>query len=176
MSRKKETLLERRCRENGISPPEYQPTDDTVVVYRFPPLELSPGGIVIPEDARSPNVKGLLLAAGPRAMDHLFSNGYELGHIVIWKRFAGWETGDRTPEHQRGNRVLFLVAKDLLGSDDLGEQMRNGTARYIRGADGRHVLERKLLGSRKEKLLALAASTHSPAEAATARKLAKEMQ
>lgn len=178
MARKKkeETLLQRRCRELGIDEPTFQVTNDTVVVWRLPPLKLSAGGIVIPEDNQSPNVKGVLLAMGPKAMDHLISNGYELGHIVIWKRFAGWELTDRTPEHQRHNNILFLVDKDLLGSDDLGEQIRSGQAKYIRGEDGRHILQRKLLSGRKEKLLALAASTHSPAEAATARKIASGLR
>ena len=175
MSRKPETLIQRRCREHGIETPSFQVTDDNVLVWRFPPLDISPGGIVIPEDARSPHVRGILVGWGPRAADHLYSNGYEEGHIVIWKRFAGWEVNDRTPESRRGNNYLFIKASDILGSDDLGEAIRTGKAKYIRGDDGRHTLQKKLLTGRQEKLLALAADpSTTPAERATARRLAKE--
>lgn len=176
MSRKSETLLQRRCREHGIDTASFQVTDDNVLVWRFPPLDMSPGGIVIPEDARSPHVRGILIGWGPRAADHLWSNGYEEGHIVIWKRFAGWEVNDRTPEAKRGNNFLFIKASDMLGSDDLGEQIRSGQASYVR-IEGRHVLQRRLISGKKERILALAADPNAyPAERATAKRIAAGMK
>lgn len=175
MSKKKpETLLSKRCKEWGIEEPTFAPFDNNCVVWRLPPLKETKGGIIIPEDQRNPHAKGLLLAIGPRAMDVLHSNGIEVGHVVIFARFAGWETTDQTKEYAKGQQILMLKDRDIIGSDDLKKELDSGRAKYIQGEDGRHRLERKLLSGRKEKLLALAASTHSPAERETALKRANE--
>lgn len=173
---KKETLLEQRCREWQIDPPTFAPMDANCVVWRLPPLKETKGGIIIPEDQQSPHAKGLLLAAGPRAMDVLVSNGIAVGHIVIFARFAGWETTDQTAEYAKSQQILMLRERDIIGSDDLKKELDSGRARYVLGDDGRHRLERKLISGRKEKLLALAASTESQAEAKTARRIAAGMK
>lgn len=170
-----EALLRKRCREYGIDVPTFQPIDDNVVVWRLPPLKESAGGLIIPEEHNTPHVKGLLLKMGPRAMDVLRSNGIDEGHIVIFARFAGWETTDLTPEHRRHNTILMIKARDIIGSDDLKAEIESGQAKYIKGQDGRWCLERKLLGGKKEKLLALAAGTHSQAEAEAARRIASRI-
>lgn len=168
-------LLVQRAKEFGFEIPTFQPWDANCIVWRLPPISTSAGGLLIPEDHRSPHVKGVLIAAGPKAMDALESNGITLGHIVIFARFAGWETNDSTPEALRGNRILMIKDRDILGSDDLRVALENGAARYIRGDDGRHRLEVKLLNGRKEKLLALAASpAATPAERDTAARLAQK--
>jgi co-chaperonin GroES (HSP10) len=172
MGKKKETLLEQRCRDFGIEVPSFQPMDANCVVWRLPPLKETKGGIIIPEDQRSPHAKGLLLAAGPRAMDVLVSNGIEIGHIVIFARFAGWETRDQTAEYATEQEILMLRERDIIGSDDLKKELDSGRAKYVLGDDGRHRLERRLLDGRKEKILALAASTHSKEERDTALRIA----
>lgn len=177
--RKGESLLNWRIRDWGIPPCTSQPIDDQVIVWRLPPLELTPGGIIIPGDERSPNVKGIILAMGPRAMDTLCSNGIELGHIVVFARFAGWETHDSTPEYARHNQVLILKAKDINTSDDLKAAMDAGKMKYVRGDDGRYRLAivkkaKALPSERKKKLLALANGTTNENEAAVARKLARK--
>lgn len=173
-TKKNLSLLERRCADFGIDIPSFQPIDDNVVIWRLPPLKESAGGIIIPEEHGSPHVKGLLLKMGPRAMDVLRSNGIEEGHIVIFGRFAGWEASDQTPEHFRHNTILMLKARDVVGSDDLKAEIQDGRAQYVI-SNGRHCLERKLLSGKTEKLLALAASTQSPEEADTARKIASRI-
>lgn len=172
-----ESLVDWRCRSWGIPRPTFQPIDDLCVVWRLPPLQLSAGGIVLPEDQQSPHVKGILLAMGPRAADILRGNGVELGHIVIFGRFAGWEPNDATPEYQRHNKNLILKARDINGSDDLAAEMRTGNTRYVQGDDGRHRVERtKQVTGRKAKLLALAKGGGTAAERETAAKLAEEME
>jgi co-chaperonin GroES (HSP10) len=168
------TLLDRRCEEWDIEIPSFQPIDDNVIVWRLPPLKQSAGGLIIPDTADMPNVKGLLLKMGPRAMDILRSNGIEEGHVVIFARFAGWETQDQTPEHRRHNVILMIKARDIIGSDDLLEEIESGRAKYVL-SNGRYCLERKLLNGKKEKLLALAAGTSNPNEADTAKKIASRM-
>lgn len=167
--------LKLRCQEVGIEPPTYQPMDNNVVVWRLPPLKITAGGIVVPDEAQSPHSKGILLAVGPRARDVLYSNGIEEGDVVIFARFSGWETPDRTTTRQLATEYLILKDRDIIGSDDLRVELSAGRAKYVLDKDtGRWSLQRKLLGGRKEKLLALAASTSSPAEAETARRLAAE--
>lgn len=175
-----EALLDFRVRKWAIPPVTWQPIDNQVVVWRLPPLALSAGGLVIPESEQSPNVKGVLMAAGPRAWDTLHSNGIELGHVVIFSRFAGWETHDNTPEFMRNNQVLILKDKDILGSDDLKAAMDAGKVKYVQGTDGKFRLakvskpERRAIGpsERKRKLLALAANAGTPQEAETAKRIA----
>ena len=167
--------LKLRCQEVGIEPPTYQPMDNNCVVWRLPPLTMTKGGIVVPDDAQSPHSKGILLAVGPRARDVLYSNGIEEGDVVIFARFAGWETKDRTPTKELDTEFLILKDRDIIGSDDLRVELSSGRAKYVLDdKTGRWCLQRKLLSGRKQKLLALAASTSSAAEAETARRLAAE--
>lgn len=169
--------LRLRCKEVGVEPPTYQPFDNNCVVWRLPPLKMSSGGIVVPEDSQSPHSKGILLAVGPRARDVLYSNGIEEGDVVIFARFAGWETPDRTPTKQLDTEYLILKDRDIIGSDDLRVDLATGKAKYVLDdKTGRWCLQRKLLGGRKQKLLALAASTSSPAEAETARRIAADLK
>lgn len=167
-------LLVKRAKEFGFDIPTGQPMDDNVTVWRLPPIELSEGGLFLPQREQSPNIKGVLIAAGPRAMDTLVSNGCTLGHIVVFARFAGWETKDSTQDRTLGNEILRLKLRDILESEDLRDALESGATRYIKGEDGRHRLEVKQLGGRTEKLLALAADPGAtPAERETAKRLAQ---
>lgn len=166
-----------RCAELGIDPPTYQPMDNNCVVWRLPPLKMSAGGIAIPDEAQGPHSKGVLVAVGPRARDVLYSNGIEEGDVVIFARFSGWETPDRTPTKNLGTEFLILKDRDIIGSDDLRVELSSGRAKYVLDeGTGRWCLQRKLLTGKKQKLLALAASTTSPAEAETARRVAAGMK
>lgn len=167
--------LEERCKEVGVDPPTYQPIDNNVVCWRLPPLMVSKGGIVIPEEHASPHIKGILMAVGPRARDVLFSNGIEVGDVVVWARFSGWEFHDKTAKTERGSEFVVLKDRDILGSDDLAVELAKGRAKYVLDEKtGRHNLVRKMISGRKQKLLALAASTTSAAEAETARRIAAQ--
>lgn len=165
--------LEARCREVGVDPPTYAPLDNNVVCWRLPPLEISAGGIVIPSEHASPHVKGIVMAVGPRARDVLFSNGIELGDVVIWARFSGWEMKDKQVGKELNDEYVVLKDRDILGSDDLAAELASGKAAYKQDpTTGRYCLVRKLIGGRKQKLLALAAGTDNPHEAAAARRAA----
>lgn len=183
--KKGETLLQWRQRCWAIPQLTSAPIDNQVIVWRLPPLQLSPGGLVIPETEQSPNVKGVIMAMGPRAMDTLRSNGIEEGHVITFARFAGWELHDNTPEHMRHNQILIIKDKDVLGSDDLKRLLDAGKLTYVQDTDGRYKLAkvntpralpgnngRKQIEGKKRKLLALASGTTNPHEAETARKLA----
>ena len=173
-------LLKQRMKEFGIGEVTYAPMDDYVLLWRLPPLSehrvTRSIAILIPDDAQSPHIKGLLMAMGPRAMDILVSNGIDVGHIVTWKRYAGDEFHDHTKNKRLTEEYIVVKARDIIGSDDLKKELDSGRAKYVRGADGRHQLQRLLPGGRVQKLRALAASTDSPAEAATATRLADRIE
>lgn len=165
-------LLKQRCEEYGVPMPSFWPFDNNVLVWRLPTLDVSRGGLIIPEDARSPHIKGILMAMGPRAMDVLKSNGIEEGHTVVFARFAGWEAHDHTATQSKAEQFIMLKDRDIIGSDELREQLATGQAKYVLEG-GRYCLQRKLLNGRQEKLLALAASTDNKNEAELAKKLAQ---
>ncbi len=170
-------LLKRRMREFDVKDVTFAPIDDEVIVWRLPALELSGSGrLLIPEDARNPHIKGLLLSMGPRAMDILISNGIDVGHIVTWKRYAGSEFHDHTKNRRLESEYIVLKARDIFGSDDLKKELDSGKAKYVRGADGRHQLQRLLPSGKVQKLRALAASTTSPEEAASALRAADHLE
>lgn len=170
-------LLAKRMKEWGVPAPSFAPIDDDVIVWRLPPIERSTTGrLILPQVAQNPHPKGLLLAMGPRAMDFLLSNGIDVGHVVIWRHYAGSELHDHKATKRLESEILILKAKDILGSDELKKELESGKAKYVKGADGRHCLQRQLPGGKVAKVLALAASTSSEAEAETAKNIAAEMQ
>lgn len=169
-------LVKQRCKEYGIPMPSFWPMDNNVLVWRLPNLEVSRGGLLLPEDGQSPHIKGIVMSMGPRAMDVLKSNGIEEGHTVVFARFAGWEANDQVAGKMLSKEARFLMLKDrdIIGSDELREQLATGQAKYVLGDGGRYMLQRKLLNGRQEKLLALAASTDNENEKKLATKLAAQ--
>lgn len=189
---KNETLLEQRCREFGIRPPETHPLSTDIIVWRLPPVtghRVQGTNIVlsVPEEAESPNIRGLLLAAGYKALDDLEKEGIRVGHIVVFKRFAGWEheenlkPGERTPEYKRAGQIIHIHMGDILTSDDLYHDVKEGRTKFVKDTKtGTRYVEQKPTqlelkefkeANRRKKIAALAASTHSPHEAATANRL-----
>ena len=170
-------LLVERAKVWGFETPSFQPRGTNCIVWRLPPIETTPGGIHIIADEQSPHVKGVLVAAAPAALDSFESEGITLGHIVIFKRFAGWESTDTTDEKYRACRILMISASDVIGSDDLRADLESGKATYIKGDDGRHRLQVKQLSDKKAKVLALAEHpSATPGERAAARKIAAGMK
>jgi len=166
-------LLVKRSREWGFEIPTNQPRANVCVVWRLPPIHEHriPGtkiDLMIPDDHDSPHVKGILVAAGAQALAALESDGITLGHVVQWKRFAGEEVNDHTPEALKAMRILWLQASDILASDDLRDALESGKADYKKTEGGRLLLEvegdipgakrTKQISGRKAKLLALAAA------------------
>ena len=87
-----------------------------------------PGTVKDGEKYSSP--RGILLAAGPIALDEIRSNGVELGHVVTFIRMAPWriEIAIRggKPEH-----VLVQRSCDLIASEDLATAIRDGEVKFV---------------------------------------------
>jgi hypothetical protein len=92
-----------------------------------------PGGKILmsPNDRRRDHEstpKGVLVAAGLQALDHLRSNGIEVGHIVTLIRQAPWRMPiDNVGGHEK--YLLILRTGDITGSEDLREAIAAGKCR-----------------------------------------------
>lgn len=169
-------LLVERAKFYGFDIPTGAPMGARVTVWRLPPITFD-GGLWVPENTASPNVIGVLVAAGMSALDYLESNGCTLGHHVKFERFAGWEHDDQTPEHKRGSRFLHINDRQILESLDLMNDLEAGRVKYLRGEDGRNRLEIRLLSEKKAKVLRLASDpTATPAERKTAARIAAKLK
>ena len=178
-------LLVERAKFWGFEIPTNQPRGNAVIVWRLPPvhekkIEGTDRTLIIPDDHDSPHIKGVLIAASASALSAFQSEGITLGHIVQWKRFAGEEQNEATPEALKGQRLLWLQASDILASDDLMTALESGDLNYVEDG-GRLKLEgaaipgqRKQLSGKKAKLLALAERGGTPAERETAKRLAEQ--
>ncbi|HEU4680674.1 MAG TPA: hypothetical protein VFS51_02940 [Gemmatimonadales bacterium] len=172
-----ETLLVKRCREIGIDIPSYQPLNNLCLVWRLPAIKETSWGFQLPDE--SPTSRGVLVAAGPNAMDYLDSQGIELGHVVVFARFAGEEANDQKGGYELHQRFLTLTSRDIQGSEDLRQGLEEGTHRYVK-VDGKRMLERpKALApveDKKAKVLKLASDPGATvAERETAKKIAAKL-
>lgn len=75
--------------------------------------------------------RGILIGAGLSAMDSLHSNGIGLGHIVTFARDAVWRFRIGVVRG-KSEYALILRAGDLLGSEDLAQELRGGGCRITR--------------------------------------------
>ena len=90
------------------------------------------GVIVMPQTGRrrveEETPRGVLVSAGLQALDHLRSNGIDLGHIVSFIRQAPW----RMPVEMIAGcdfNLLILRTGDITGSEDLREAVASGKSR-----------------------------------------------
>ncbi len=134
--------LEARMKEYGIELPSFAPVFDRVFVYpldRADQPDATAGGIILPEvtKARLGAQRGVLVAAGPKAVEQLYSHGVVLGDIVISARLSPWE---RSYASSAGNvhRVLVLRSEDIVGCEDLLRAYSSGELRLVMD-EGGHV-------------------------------------
>jgi chaperonin GroES len=81
---------------------KFRPTHDKVLVRRLPEVEVTPGGIIIPETFREKPVRCMVLSAGSKAI------GIEPGMLVLIAKYSGTEFEGRNASH------LVVRAKDVL--------------------------------------------------------------
>jgi hypothetical protein len=134
-------LLEERRKKYGIPDGVFkvEATWDRIIVF---PIDLfdgeqaqkTTGGIWKPATTQlrdqQEGHRGILISAGLTAMDRLASHGYELGHIVHTNKNVPFA---RRCEQFEAFEVYYLAMReaDLLGSEDLREQLRTGEAKIV---------------------------------------------
>lgn len=127
-------LLEKRRQDHGITDGAFavQPFDDRVFVYQVKEVEETYGkkSMIIRtasakqrEEAQKP--MGVLIAAGPKALDELRSNGIDLGHVVMFLRISPWRYETDSIGGKK-DTVLIFHSGDITGSVDLATALRSG--------------------------------------------------
>lgn len=145
------TLLDDRLKEFNLPAPPYEPFGDTVLVYPMPEEKATretyiPGGVLVkPERTQEREMRasprGLLVAAGLRAMDYLRGYYIELGHIVWLARLSAWRHEVERRSDGEPIDMFFMNAGDVKGSEDVARMRREGTLRLVVGEDGMHKFE-----------------------------------
>lgn len=123
-------LLTERMQHFAIEAPSFAPIFDRIFVY---PLDIrdqvdkTAGGIIIPDEAKARYgaQRGVLLKAGPKAIEQLYGHGVELGHIVVTARLSPWER-KYSGRDGKPHRVLVLRASEVVGSEDLAAKYESG--------------------------------------------------
>lgn len=141
-------LLEHRRLRYGITDGAFshQPAYDRMLVYQISQWEgqdtFGDTKIVMPETSRlrerEEAPRAIVVAAGALALDHLRSNGMDLGHIVSFVRMAPWRmrfdmVGGK-PQH-----MLVLRDGDIIASEDTHTLLKIGHLKLECNAEGKHV-------------------------------------
>lgn len=136
-------LLRERLEKYSIIMPNIAATFDRIMVTPLDDKDQVDkiGSIVVSQQMKEKlgSARGLLIKAGPKAMDYLYAAGIELGHIVVVSRLSFWE---RTYATKVGiQRVLNLRAGEILGSEDLEEAFMDAKLSVVRDAQGVHCID-----------------------------------
>jgi len=137
-------LLRKRIKEYAIPAFPAQMTFDNIAIWRLKNPKVSPGGIVLPdvvdEDVEN---RGVLVSAGPKALDELYSTGIELGQILWFGRFTGDEKQivKRGSGQAEGQYMLLCKARDVIAGEDLRTAIDAGKIKIVMNADGEHAIE-----------------------------------
>jgi hypothetical protein len=129
----------------GFKMPPCQPVYDRVFIYPTDGLDqdekIAGTSLYRPSSDKTSlgASRGVLIAAGLKALDQLYGHGIELGHIVWFARLSPWQRqyeGDKRIE-----RIVILRASEVVGSEDLMTAMLRGQVEVgVDDSDGRHVL------------------------------------
>jgi len=117
------TTLEKRREQYGIPRVPYLPFGDCVLIYRLPNETRTAGGLYIPETSEEPKPEGVLLAAGLKARDQMRDGLIEVGDIVSFAKYAGWEKQVSRDPMNKGKDIIQMKIQDVLGSEDAMERV-----------------------------------------------------
>lgn len=139
--------LKQRIREYGIAMPTFAPIFDRIFVCPTDKQDLpettGASKIIMPEStrARLGAQRGVLIAAGPIAIEQLYGHGISLGDIVLCARFSPWDRaymgvkpGEDAPSL---HRMMIMRAAEVVGSEDLLTALESGELRMDMDTEGR---------------------------------------
>ena len=140
-------LLDRRRIEFGIIDGAFDIQCAFDAVYVFQPEAeetVGEGKIIMAEVSRTrerqSSPRAIVIGAGLKALDELYSNGIELGHMVSITKFAPFrqKIGEvlGRPEY-----CLMIRPGDITGSMDTRRLIREGKLRIVLDENGNHVYE-----------------------------------
>jgi hypothetical protein len=118
---------------------------DWVYIYQIPYRQVvAPGTrIIMPsitqERYSKDGPRGVVVDAGPLALEFMWTNGFDLGHTVTFARHAPWRV---TMANILGQEEVALVMKagDIIASEEAAKERAAGRLKYVLGDDGRVTL------------------------------------
>lgn len=136
------TKLEQRRKQYDIPDVPYLPVGKTILIYRLPNETVTAGGIHIPQTAEEPKPQGVLLAAGLAALDVMNDALVEIGDIVWFAKYAGWEKSVKSDPGNKDKDIIQMKIEDLLGSEDALGRLGKGKVRLaFDEEEGEHYYE-----------------------------------
>jgi len=129
--------LTRRLEHWKIVPPTFAAVYDRIFIALLEDAPTkSAGGIDLPDQVKGKlsSQKGLIMKAGPRAIEQLYSHGMAIGDIVVCARFSPYE---RT-YMAAGRMFSMLVVRspEVLGCEDLQKAYDEGDLWMEMAPDG----------------------------------------
>lgn len=130
-------LLDERRLEYGITDGafKYQASYDRIYMWQIPMQkgDKYEGSLIHMAESTQQREKnkaplGIIVSAGLLALDSLRSNGIDLGHRVLFCHTAPYHIRYDIIEGQEFH-LIILTAGDIIGSEDLATNLKNGTAR-----------------------------------------------
>lgn len=133
--------LKQRMEHYKIELPRSQPVFDRVFVYPLDDKDqpdTTAGGIVLAEQTKAKlgAQRGVLVMAGPKAVEQLYSHGISIGDIVWCARLSPWDRHYFSAT-RRWHRVLVLRSSEIVSSEDLDEALTTGDLFMEMSGDGR---------------------------------------
>lgn len=128
--------------KHGIRKLPYFPAFDRVLVFQLADAvsdKVGEGSLLYkPPGTKARQEKeecrGVLLAAGAAAMDHLRAHGMEVGDVVWFSRLAIWRHVAGTVDG-KDIEMMFLRSADLAGSEGHLQRVLAGEAKMVREKD-----------------------------------------
>jgi hypothetical protein len=120
-------LLLHRLKQFDISLPKGRTVYDRIYVYPLEGKDLGDKfeGSMLYKPGQSQNLygasRGVIVKAGLRALEQMWSHGIELGHIVIVARLSPWER--KYEGKGRIHTVMVLRASEIVSSEDLEDDI-----------------------------------------------------
>jgi len=129
----------------GITKLPYFPAFDRVLVFQLQDAIGEKAGkdsvIFVPEAIqhreKRGECRGVLIAAGATALDHLVAHGIEVGDVVWFSKLAVWR---HVIERRDGKEieVMFLRSADIAGSEKLLDMVQDDEAEIVADSAGNH--------------------------------------
>jgi chaperonin GroES len=137
--------LGQRIEEYGIPSIPYLPQGKNVLVFRIPSETRTAGGLYVPDEHREAKPMGVLLAAGLGARDVMADHLIDVGDVVWFGRFAGWEKEVQRDPEGKGKQILQLKIDDVLGSVDALERAEEYEICVVQDGEnaGQHYYQKK---------------------------------
>lgn len=117
---------------------ESYPAFDKIYIWQLSTVEgntyAKGGKIVMPDQIiaakRNTAPRGILISAGLKAMDALYSSGFEIGHIVRFKKMAPFiQPVDMIEGHEL--TVMVLRDGDVVSSEDLASSIHSRKTKIV---------------------------------------------